>query len=93
MSVILWFIQGVLAFAGLVATYLPLWASYRRWNVWGLEWQIWAMIGVAILSLSLISVIIRLVWVYVLPEAKLRRRKLNLEIGELENQKKMHETD
>jgi hypothetical protein len=82
-SIISWLVQVLFSLIGAVATYLPLWASYKGWNMWGLAWQIWAMIGVTIFLVAMLSVIIRLVLLYVTPEAKLRRKKLELEIEEL----------
>ena len=31
--------------------------------MWGLEWEIWAMIGVAVLWISLVSIILRLYFI------------------------------
>ena len=45
---------------GLAATYIPLWAEYRDVDIWGMAWELWAMIGVTIMWLSLGGVIIRL---------------------------------
>lgn len=87
MRIIGWFIQGFFGLTSAVATYLPLLASYRGWNMWGLAWQIWAMIGFTIFILSVASIIARLIWLYERPEAKLRRRKMNLEIEKLEAEK------
>jgi len=58
--------------------------------MWGLDWQIWAIIGVAILSLSTISVVIRLVIIICglhSKDAKLNRtvKRAELRHNNLEN--------
>jgi len=90
MWIILWFVQGVFSITGLVATYLPLWASYKGWDMWGIAWQIWAMIGFTIFWVSLASIILRLYLEnrkLTSKDAKLERRIRQLKLEELEEEK------
>ena len=91
MQVIGWFIQGLFSLASAVTTDLSLWANYKGWSMWGLAWEIWAMLGFAVFVLATFSVVIHLVWLYVLPEARLKRRKLGLEVEDLEAEKRERE--
>ena len=60
MGIILWFIQIIFSLITIVATYLPLIASYKEFNMWELPWQIWAMIGFTIFWISMLSIVLRL---------------------------------
>ena len=83
---VLWFVQMAFSLVSAVATYLPLWATYRGWNVWVLAWQIWAIIGFTIFWISMSSVILRLyleIRGFKNEDYKRRKCKEELEIQEL----------
>ncbi len=96
MRVFIWLLQSFFSLAGVVATYLPLWASFRRWaDMWGIAWQIWAMIGVTVLLSSLATIIYRLYQEnrsYRSEEGKLQREKLRREVEQLRSDQSVKDT-
>jgi len=76
--------------AGFVATYLTLWASYADVDVWGLAWQLWAIIGFTVFWVSLATVM----WKQHSDirnlsgrDARLYREKQELEIEKLKSER------
>lgn len=60
MKMVIWFMQSLFAFVGLVTTYTSLYADYKGMDMWNIAWQHWAMVGVSVLWLSLATIIFRL---------------------------------
>lgn len=90
MKTFLWFIQSALALIGAVATYLPLLMELSGKTMWwGLAWQIWAMIGLTVLWVSMLSVILRLAVDNRRlnnEESRLRVRQLQLDVQRTERE-------
>jgi protein-S-isoprenylcysteine O-methyltransferase Ste14 len=90
MKTILNILKWIFAIIGFIATYLPLMADYWRFNMWGLAWQIWAMIGFTIFWIAIAIVIWQLHSAnkrMMSEDAKLERHKKELEIEKLEADK------
>jgi hypothetical protein len=85
----------VLTIAGFVATYLPLIADTLGWNMRGLAWQWWAVIGFTVFWVSVVIIIVQQylqIRNLTCKEAELERRKRQLEIEQLEYDKLTRET-
>jgi predicted membrane protein len=90
MKLLLDIVWAILTVAGFVATYVPLWASAMNFNLWGIAWQIWVMIGFTVFWISLAIVLIRQhlkVKGLESEDAKLDREKKKLEIDKLNSER------
>jgi uncharacterized membrane protein len=91
-ATVLWVVQGVIAVFSVVITFLPMIyaLSNKQPEFLGLNWIWWAIIGFSIFLAVITSVIIRLILsirYFQSEDAKLDRKKKQLEIEKLEREK------
>jgi len=89
MKMVIWFIQSLFAFVGLVATYAPLYADYQGMDMWNIAWQYWAMVGASVLWLSLASIIFRLY----MENRRFRSEEYHLQVEKLQREVKQLRAD
>ena len=89
MKTIVWFMQYLFTFVGFVATYAPLYADLKGIDMWKIAWQYWAIIGVTLLWLSLVSIIFRLY----MENRRFHSQEYRLQIEKLEREVKQLRLD